>query len=288
MRLPRLFDVASGSVLGALALLLLALEAGRPLRHRGRPRRERLTTNAAVAVLAAATMRVAVLPVAALAASWAASAGLGALRLVALHPLVAGGLGIVLLDYTTYLWHRLNHRWPLLWRFHSVHHTDLDLDVTTAFRFHVGELLASVVYRSLQVVVVGADLALLLVYEVVTEAATLFHHSNWRLPLGLERALNRLVVTPRMHGIHHSIVEAETNANWSVIFSVWDRLHRTLRVDVPQDQIVIGLPAYRDPAQLTFWKLLALPVRRPPGAWRLPDGTRPERPGRRDDRVLAA
>ncbi len=86
-----------------------------------------------------------------------------------------------------------------------------------------------------------------------------------------------VVVTPRMHGIHHSIVERETNSNWSTIFSWWDRLDRTVRLDIPQDAIGIGVPAYRDPHELTFFRLLAMPFVRQRTEWHLPDGTRPER-----------
>ncbi|HET7341734.1 MAG TPA: sterol desaturase family protein, partial [Methylomirabilota bacterium] len=148
-----------------------------------------------------------------------------------------------------------------------VHHTDLDLDVSTAFRFHVGELLLSVVWRSAQILAIGVSPALALGYEAALQAATAFHHSNWRLPPRLERALNLVLVTPRMHGIHHSVVEAETNSNWSVIFSWWDRAHRTLRLGVPDETLHIGLPAWRDPRELGVGRLLALPFRRQRPAW---------------------
>jgi len=164
-----------------------------------------------------------------------------------------------------YVWHRLNHRVPLLWRFHLVHHTDLDLDVSTALRFHAGELLLSCGWRAAQVAVIGPPVALLLVFEVVFETATAFHHSNWRLPHALDRALAAVVVTPRMHGVHHSTRQAETNSNWSVLLSCWDRLHRTLRFERPAEPLVIGLPAYRDP--LGARDLLALPFRRQRPAW---------------------
>jgi len=144
-----------------------------------------------------------------------------------------------------------------------VHHTDLDLDVSTAFRFHAGELLLSVLWRSAQIVAFGIGPELVLLYEAAMETATAFHHSNWRLPPALDRALNLIVVTPRMHGIHHSVEERETNANWSVIFSWWDRLHRTLCLGVPAAGLTIGLPAYRDPRELRVRGLLALPFTRP-------------------------
>jgi sterol desaturase/sphingolipid hydroxylase (fatty acid hydroxylase superfamily) len=176
--------------------------------------------------------------------------------------------GLLLLDYTMYVWHRLNHRVPLLWRFHLVHHTDLDLDVSTALRFHAGELLLSCGWRAAQVAVIGPSVALVLVFEVVFETATAFHHSNWRLPRALDRALAAVVVTPRMHGVHHSTRQAETNSNWSVLMSCWDRLHRTLRFERPGESLVIGLPAYREP--LAVRQLLALPFRRQRPAWPRP------------------
>ena len=286
--LPAAFDVVGGPLLAALFVGVLAAEACWPLRQRRRPRIERLRVNVAMAILGVATIRLVLLPVLVLISRWTAQAQVGLLRLAPLPPLVGAVAAFALLDYTTYVWHRLNHRWPVLWRFHSVHHTDLDLDVTTAMRFHVGELLAAVLYRAMLVALLGVDVALLLVYEVAMEAATEFHHSNWTLPLAVERALSRALVTPRMHGIHHSLVEEETNANWSVILSLWDRLHGTLRLDVAQGQLVIGLPAYREAAGLTFVKLLGLPFGRQPAWWRLPDGTRPARARQGDARTLAA
>jgi sterol desaturase/sphingolipid hydroxylase (fatty acid hydroxylase superfamily) len=103
-----------------------------------------------------------------------------------------------------------------------------------------------------------------------------FHHSNWRLSLGLERVLNHVIVTPRMHGIHHSIVERETDSNWGTIFCWWDKIHRSLRRDIPQAEITIGVAAFRDEEELTVGKLLSLPFKeqRP---WKLPTGEIPER-----------
>jgi sterol desaturase/sphingolipid hydroxylase (fatty acid hydroxylase superfamily) len=160
-----------------------------------------------------------------------------------------------------YCWHWLNHRVPFLWRFHHVHHTDLDLDVSTAFRFHFGEMLLSVAARSIQVVVVGASPLAALAYEVVLEASTEFHH-NSRLPLRLERVLSWFIITPRAHGIHHSIVARETNSNYSNFLMLWDRLHRTLRLNVRQDEIIIGVPDYRDARELNLISLLLMPFRR--------------------------
>jgi sterol desaturase/sphingolipid hydroxylase (fatty acid hydroxylase superfamily) len=104
-------------------------------------------------------------------------------------------------------------------------------------------------------------------WQTILFASILFHHSNVRLPLALERVLVRLIVTPRMHGIHHSDREDETNSNWSSMFSVWDFLHRTFRLDVPNEDVVIGVPAYRDGRDVTIGKLLTMPFRKQRKDW---------------------
>jgi sterol desaturase/sphingolipid hydroxylase (fatty acid hydroxylase superfamily) len=171
-------------------------------------------------------------------------------------------IAFLIFDYTNYLWHTLNHKLPMLWRFHIVHHSDLDLDLSTATRFHFGELIGSVFFRGAFVFLSGASPLIVIIYEIVFEAATLFHHSNTRVPIKIENALNKVIVTPRMHGIHHSIYQNEADSNYSVIFSFWDRLHRTFNFSVPQDEIIIGVPAYHDKEELSAQFLLKLPFTR--------------------------
>ena len=183
----------------------------------------------------------------------------------------------LLMDYAYWWWHWANHMIPFLWRFHNVHHTDLDMDVSTATRFHFFEMLFSTVFLSLAVLLFGVAPMTFAFFFVIFEAGTLFHHSNWRLPLWLERILNRVIVTPRMHGIHHSIVQRETNSNWGTLFCWWDKFHRTLRRDISQDDITIGVAAYRDEKELTVGHLLLLPFRKQ-RPWRLPNGEYPDRP----------
>ncbi|MEO6539796.1 MAG: sterol desaturase family protein, partial [Ferruginibacter sp.] len=175
------------------------------------------------------------------------------------HAAIKFVMAFLLLDYSNYIWHILLHKLPVLWRFHLVHHTDLDLDITTAFRFHFGELIASVFFRGAGILLTGASPLMVLIYEIAFEAATQFHHSNTKLPFRFEKFLNYLIVTPRMHGIHHSIIKNETDSNYSVIFSFWDRIHETVRLNVPQNQIVTGVPAYNEEKELTIGKLLKLP-----------------------------
>src|SRR3954463_5472354 len=153
----------------------------------------------------------------------------------------------------------LTHRVPALWRFHQVHHCDLDMDASTALRFHFAEMAISVPYRAAQVALIGVAPRPLSIWQTFLFVSILFHHSNLRLPLWLERRLAPLIVTPRMHGIHHSIIEEETNSNWSSGLTLWDRLHGTLRLDVPQSEIEIGVAAYRDPEQVTVPRLVEMP-----------------------------
>jgi sterol desaturase/sphingolipid hydroxylase (fatty acid hydroxylase superfamily) len=281
------FDFVVAPVLGVGVVVLLWLEHGHPLRRRTQRFFGRLVTNAAVAIPTVVIMRAALLPLVLGAAMWVDAATLGVMYVIPLPPLLRGVLAFLLMDYTTYVWHRLNHVVPIFWRFHRVHHTDLDLDVSTAFRFHFGEMLWSIGARTVQILVIGVAPVPALIWEGAEFGAAVFHHSNVRIPIIVERFLNALIVTPRMHGIHHSIVERETNANWSVLFSFWDRLHRSLRLDVPQDAVVIGLPAHRDSQALGFASLLAMPFREQGSAWRLPSGEHPHRDSAGDTRRLA-
>ena len=175
------------------------------------------------------------------------------------------------MDLSFYYWHRANHAWPILWRFHNAHHIDPDLDVTTAVRFHFVEIGYSAAFRAVQVALIGGPLLTFIVYETVFQLNTFLQHSNVRLPMAFERGLNLVLVTPRMHGIHHSKRFFETNANWSSVFSWWDRLHGTLRLDVPQSDIDIGIAGYSLAGDNTVAAVLAMPFRTQRDYWRGPD-----------------
>jgi sterol desaturase/sphingolipid hydroxylase (fatty acid hydroxylase superfamily) len=199
--------------------------------------------------------------------------GIGLLNQLEMAGWIRVAVSFVLLDYTLWFWHWINHRVPFFWRFHSVHHVDRDLDASTALRFHFGELGLSVGFRAFQIIAIGADPLSVAIWQMLLFVSILFHHSNTRLPLALERVLVRIVVTPRMHGIHHSDYENETNTNWSSLLSVWDYLHGTIRLDVPQKSVSIGVPAFDDPKKVTLGKILAMPFRRWKEYWRRPDGS---------------
>ncbi|HEX6982459.1 MAG TPA: sterol desaturase family protein [Balneolaceae bacterium] len=278
-----ILDLYGGPILAFLFILLLILQYKWPLRRWVKKLRSRYLTNAGVAIPTFAVLRLILIPAEVAVAYWALQHEFGLLYLFPLSPWLQGILTFLLLDYILYIWHWLNHKSSFLWRFHNVHHIDLDLGVTTAFRFHFGEMLMSAFFRVAGVLLIGADPVVVLVYEVAFEASVAFHHSNWRLPFRLERVLSWIIVTPRMHGIHHSIVQRETNSNYSNLFTIWDRLHRTIRLNIHQDDITIGVPGYQeDDDDQTVKGLLLLPFRRQKEYWKLPDGTHPDRPDEGD------
>jgi sterol desaturase/sphingolipid hydroxylase (fatty acid hydroxylase superfamily) len=264
-------------ILVAVFLLLLALEAAFALRQRTRPRRRRLPVNFALTAGAIAVGLLVVRPVGLAVSFWAANRHFGLLHLLSLPTPVAVLLGLVLMDLTFYWWHRANHRFFLLWRFHGVHHLDLDMDVTTATRFHFGEILYSTGFRVLQAGLLGVDAFTYLLYEVTYQAGNMFQHANLRLPLLLERILNKILVTPRMHGIHHSVVGEEVGSNFSVVFRWWDVLHRTLKLNIPQQDIIIGVAGYLSPEHNRLWHLVVLPFRFSKTYYLFPDGSEPKR-----------
>lgn len=175
------------------------------------------------------------------------------------------------------MWHLLNHKVPFLWRFHLVHHVDRDMDASTGIRFHFGEQILSIGYRVIQIGLIGADPLAIAVWHLMLVVAILFHHSNSQLPLWLERILVRVIVTPRMHGIHHSNWRNETNTNWSSLLSAWDYIHGTVELSVPQGSIEIGVPAYAREGDVTLPKILAMPFVPQREDWVGPDGVRLER-----------
>lgn len=178
----------------------------------------------------------------------------------------------LLLDYTIYIWHVLTHKVPFLWRFHLVHNVDLDMDTTTAMRFHAVDMALSIPWRATQVIVCGASPRALMLWQSFFFTSVVFHHSNLRLPPDLERRLARLFTTPRLHGIHHSVVRDETNSNWSSGLSIWDWLHNTVRTDVPAEEVIVGVPAYRDPREITLVQSLKMPFHRQRNPWSFPAG----------------
>ncbi len=270
----QLFDTKGAFLVAVAVGGLFILEKKYALRKRKAPLWDRLKTNTIAASTAAMALRLALIPVLVKAASMAERKNSGFLRFLQLPPLAGSLLGFLILDYGSYRWHKLNHKIPLLWQFHQVHHADLDLDVSTALRFHAGEVLISALYRGAWAYFSGVSPRLVLIYEIIFETATNFHHTNLKLPAATDKGLSNFIVTPRMHGIHHSVVRHETDSNYSVVLTLWDRLHRTLLLDVPQEKLNIGVPYVRE--HLDAKELMIMPFR-PKAEWRFPDGKIPLR-----------
>jgi sterol desaturase/sphingolipid hydroxylase (fatty acid hydroxylase superfamily) len=261
----------------AILAVLFALERFFPLRKNTRVLIGRLLVNFAVSALAFFVAALLVRPTAQATLHWANGKTFGLIHLVSLPAPLGFALSFLLMDLAFYYWHIVNHRIPFLWRFHNVHHIDPDLDVSTGFRFHFGEVAMSAAFRVVQVSLIGPSGWAFAVYELVFQANTLFHHSNLRLPIRFERLLNKLLVTPRMHGIHHSQVWRENNSNYGVVFPWWDRLHRTLGLNIPQAEVAIGIAGYSHPDDNKLQNALLMPFRKQRDYWRRPDGAVVER-----------
>jgi sterol desaturase/sphingolipid hydroxylase (fatty acid hydroxylase superfamily) len=169
-------------------------------------------------------------------------------------------LAIVLfMDFLLYVWHLLNHEMPFFWRFHRVHHSDLNLDVSSASRFHIGELSISAVIKISLIFFLGADLVGITVFEMLIVLTSQFHHSSLKVPVWFEKLYWIFFVPPSMHRIHHSVIIKERNTNYGTIFSFWDRILETLVSELYQPRIKIGLGAYPHSEKVRFPHLLLMP-----------------------------
>lgn len=258
--------VTCGVIAGVFGLMLL-LEWRFPLRAAVEPKARRVVRNLVIAALAAGVGTFVQLPILVPLSRWVGEHRFGLLNVIPMPRAASLVAGVVLLDYTLWWWHWASHRVPLLWRFHLVHHVDRDLDASTALRFHFGEHALSTLYRCAQIAILGASPLAVWTWQLILFASVLFHHANVALPIAWERRLVRLIVTPRMHGIHHSERFHETDSNWSSLLSWWDYLHRTLVLNVPQQSVRIGIPAFHDPRDVTLGRAIAIPFVSQRKAW---------------------
>jgi len=266
--------------LGAFLGVFLAVALWEGLVPRRRPnlqRGARWPHNLGLLLVDIAVLRL-VAPGAAIAAAVAGEArGWGLLNALGLSAWLAIPLAVVLLDLAIYFQHVTFHAVPALWRLHRVHHSDLDVDVTSGTRFHPIEILISTAVKCGAVVAIGAPAVAVLVFEVLLNATAMFNHANARLPERLDGRLRWLVVTPDMHRIHHSVVYNESASNFGFNLAWWDRLFGTYRAQpaAGQEGITLGVDAFRSPADLRLDRLLVQPFRDTPGGYAI--NRRPER-----------
>lgn len=249
------------SVFIGVLLFFVGLEAVLPARKRVLPRLARWRTNLSLSILGSVVGAI-MAPVLALSiAAYASAQGWGLLNQISLNPWVAGTLAVILLDLAIWAQHVAFHHVPWLWRLHSVHHTDRDLDATSGVRFHPVEIGVSLLWKAIVILALGPSVIAVLVFEVVLNATAIFTHSNISLPPRLDRILRYVFVTPDMHCIHHSVIERETNSNYGFNLSLWDRLFRTYR-HAANGTLTLGLSEHQTERPARLLPMLLLPFRR--------------------------
>jgi len=263
------------AVLGVMA----AWEVAAPRRRREIPRLLRWSSNLGVVALDTVLVRLA-FPVLAVALALQAEAGgWGLFNALDVAPWLALVASVLLLDLAIYLQHVMFHAVPALWRLHRMHHADLEFDVTTGLRFHPVEILLSMGIKLAVVAALGPPAVAVLIFEVLLNATAMFNHSNIRLPLGVDRWLRLLVVTPDMHRVHHSVIPAETNSNFGFNLPWWDRLLGTYRAQpaAGHERMTIGIEQFRSRRDLWLDRMLIQPLLGPASGYPLGRGGADER-----------
>ncbi len=248
--------------LSVLSLMLL-LELLLPRRKLNYPRKSRWSTNLLIIALDTAVVRI-VLPITTIGiAQYAETAQWGVLNQVSLPTVVEIAIIILVFDLAIYIQHVLSHKIPILWRVHRVHHADLDFDTTTGIRFHPIEIVLSMVYKFILIILIGPSTLAILIFEIVLNSTALFNHANVKIPLRLDQILRWVLVTPDVHRIHHSVLINETNSNYGFNLTLWDRVFGTWTEQPHKNHrdMDIGLPAIRHKKPTEFIWSLMLPFR---------------------------
>lgn len=267
-----LIDTLSRTQAGAtiaLLVLFLAWESIHPFfgffRGQAKERGRHLLRNLLLGVINSAVVALGFVAAWALAAAWADAHDFGLLHLWRSDGAARVVAAVLILDAWTYVWHRLNHRVAFFWRFHRVHHADARMDVTTASRFHVGEIILSSILRIPVILLFGIRLWEILLFETMMFAVVQFHHANIGVPPALDRFLRAFIVTPAMHKVHHSRWQPETDSNFTSFLSVWDRIGGTFRLRERPEEIAFGLDGYDGPEHDSMRGLLRMPLDRAGG-----------------------
>ena len=251
-----------GFFVGVLVLIGL-WEVFAPRRALTMSKAIRWGSNLGIVALNTVAVRL-VFPVVAVAfAALAAEQGWGVLNIVDLHPVLALVIALVVLDFAIWLQHVMVHAIPLFWRIHRMHHADLDYDLTTGARLHPLEIILSMGLKFLVILMLGPPVLAVILFEVILNALAMFNHGNIRLPLGVDRVLRLLIVTPDMHRVHHSPQDDETNSNFGFNLSIWDRLFGTYKAqpDKGHEAMEIGIDLFKNPRDNTLPQMLIQPFR---------------------------
>ncbi len=244
--------------LGAL-VLFSCLEALFPRRERVQSRWRRWATNLGMVITGSVSLMILGPLIAVGVAAWATLNGWGLFNLIEAPFWMEFAIAFVVLDFAIWFQHVLSHKVPILWRLHKVHHADRDLDASSGVRFHPLEILFSMLYKCGVVILLGPAVFTVVIFEIVLNGTAIFNHANMRLPKGLDHVLRKVIVTPDMHRVHHSVVLSESQKNYGFNFSIWDKLFRTYQAEPVKGQIgmTIGLnEAQNKGPQNLIWSLL--------------------------------
>ncbi|MBL4870094.1 MAG: sterol desaturase family protein [Robiginitomaculum sp.] len=248
-------------VFGGVLALMLLLETLFPRKERTQNRAKHIANNLGIVVFYTLVMRV-VFPIAAMGtAVFAASKGWGILNLLDFPIWAHIVISAILLDMAVYWQHVASHKFPMIWSFHKMHHADRDIDATTGIRFHPVEIILSMLYKMVIVLILGPHVIGVFLFEVLLNGSAMFNHANIRLPLWLDKTVRILFVTPDMHRVHHSVIVCETNSNYGFNLSIWDKIFGSY-IDQPKeghDGMTIGLPEYQTDEPSNILWCLKLP-----------------------------
>ena len=245
----------------AILVAMMIWESLAPRRERVSDRTKRTINNLLLTVLNSLMLKLLPLLSAVAAATWAERVEWGFFHLVDWPFYVEVGVTIVLFDLLIYWQHVASHHVPMLWQFHQLHHSDHDLDASSALRFHPVEIAFSMAIKSVGAILLGAAPIAVLLFEVILNGCAIFSHSNLNIPLGIDRLLRLLLVTPDMHRIHHSVEQDESGSNFGFNMPWWDRFFGTYRAQPRGDQrrLKLGLPDKSDQTAISLIELLTFP-----------------------------
>jgi sterol desaturase/sphingolipid hydroxylase (fatty acid hydroxylase superfamily) len=234
-----------------------------PRRQQTLSRKQRWPINIGLAIFNMFLMRITVGGIAYLSAVNALNQSWGLLNQFQLPGWLTIVITLLFLDFAIYCQHIISHKWKPLWRLHKIHHTDLEIDVSTAIRFHPLEIIISMAYKVACIYLIGANPLAVIAFEIILNATATFNHSNVNIPIKFDKCLRWILITPDIHRIHHSTVQSETDSNYGFSISLWDRVFKTYIAEPEKTQTTldIGLPQYRNQHELSFIKLLLLPFK---------------------------
>ena len=254
------------SVFLGLFTIFAVIEALAPRRPRNQPRSSRWFTNWGIVILDTLTLRLLALALPLLAVGAAIDAqanGWGLMHALEVPLWLTVVATVLIFDFAIWAQHLITHKVPILWRIHRVHHADRDMDVTTAIRFHPVEIALSMLLKIGLVYLLGPPALGIILFEIILNGTAMFNHANIRIPLWLDAILRKVLVTPDMHRVHHSIHRYEHDSNYGFSLSIWDRMFRTYipQPEAGHDDMTVGLEWQDDQPSKLGWSL-SLPFRR--------------------------